>query len=154
MRTKSLTFLGAMAFFATFGSNAQTPESKTENQIIKFDAAPPPNATEPRRINAEGSIITLDLSASGTGASSINALGEITGSYNDASFIAHGFFRDREGAIVSFDAASEAVATVPVSINREGAITGYYYTEVDVFHGFVRQKDGTDGHHVRRTGGV
>jgi uncharacterized membrane protein len=65
----------------------------------------------------------------GTGASSINDEGAITGNYLDNSNQQHGFVRSPEGMITSFDAVNVCYpGTVkPASINKEGVITGWCY---------------------------
>src|SRR2546421_108487 len=50
---------------------------------------------------------------------SINAKGAITGSYNDANFVLHGFLRAPDGSFTTFDAPGAAY-TFPASINRVG----------------------------------
>jgi hypothetical protein len=47
--------------------------------------------------------------------SSINPAGAITGFYEDTSFVFHGFLRDPDGTITTFDPA-DSMATFPTSI--------------------------------------
>src|SRR5882724_2033253 len=56
---------------------------------------------------------------------SINAKGAITGSYNDANFVRHGFLRAPDGSFTRFHAPG-ATYTFPQSINRVGAVAGSY----------------------------
>ena len=72
----------------------------------------------------------------GTSPSGINPAGAITGYYNDAGFLDHGFLRARDGTFTEFDAPG-AVSTTPSSINPAGAITGSYWDASGV-HGFLR----------------
>ena len=72
---------------------------------------------------------------------SINAKGAITGSYNDANFVLHGFLRAPDGSFTRFHAPG-ATYTFPQSINRVGAITGSYDDANFVLHGFLRSPDG------------
>ncbi len=78
----------------------------------------------------------------GTFPGSINTVGDITGSYEDASSVVHGFVRNKKGIITSFDAPDAGTGsgqgTVAVSINTAGDITGNYYDASNVSHGFVR----------------
>jgi hypothetical protein len=169
MKTKSLTFFGAMTLFVTFGTNAQTPEWKTENQIIKFDAASPPNSTQPRSIDTEGQITGIlatpdntnrgflrsvdgtisifdaapgigTISGEGTTPQSINARGETAGGYIDHS-TSYGFLREKDGSIVTLDLS--ASGTGASSINARGEITGNYSDASFTTHGFLRDRDGT-----------
>ncbi len=73
---------------------------------------------------------------------SINAKGAITGSYNDANFVLHGFLRAPDGSFTRFHAPG-ATYTFPQSINRVGAIAGSYDDANFVLHGFLRSPDGT-----------
>jgi streptogramin lyase len=66
---------------------------------------------------------------------SINPKGQITGVYFDTSNIAHGFLRDKQGAITTFDVPN-AINTYPVGINPRGDITGWY-SDAGGVHGFV-----------------
>jgi hypothetical protein len=80
-------------------------------------------------------IITFDVpGAAGTSPISINPAGVITGSYNDASNVPHGFLRDAGGAITTFDpAGSVGFGTIPDSINPAGVITGFTSKRSDGF---------------------
>jgi hypothetical protein len=95
---------------------------------------------------ASGTFITFDApgAVQGTVPSKISQTGTITGYYNDANFVGHGFLRDRSGTFITFDVpAATGGLTAPTSINPEGAITGSYYDVNFVGHGFVRAKNGT-----------
>ena len=73
---------------------------------------------------------------------SINPKGNITGTYQDASFANHGFLRTAQGSITSGDPPN-SIITLPASLNEAGAFTGRYYTPGNPFaqqHGFVRSK--------------
>jgi len=78
----------------------------------------------------------------GTSAFGINPAGVITGYYVDASNVAHGYLRARDGAFTTFDAPDAATdyngGTFAVSINPADVITGFYYDADFVPHGFVR----------------
>jgi hypothetical protein len=108
-----------------------------------------------------GTITTFDVAgAGGTGSShmlvagtmplSINAAGEIAGSYRDASSGAcYGFVRAADGTIATFDAPGASLGTgmfqgtVAGSINDLGVIAGAYGDTNSVVHGFMRSADGT-----------
>jgi len=76
-----------------------------------------------------------------TFSSSINPAGAITGVYEDAGFVTHGFLRAPDGAITRFDPPGKLLNSV--AINPEGAITGSYVDATFVTHGFLRAPDGT-----------
>jgi len=80
----------------------------------------------------------------------INSSGVVTGSYEDANRVMHGFVRDATGAITTFDAPNACLTsrdgTWATGINAGGVVTGYYYTSAGqtcLAHGFVRAVDGT-----------
>ena len=124
MKPRPLVSSIALTLFATLGITVQTPAQTKEGQIITFDA---PHA-------GLGS-------GQGTVPTSINPGGTIAGYYVDASYMYHGFVRDKDGIITTFDAGSNG--TFPASINPNGTITGYYVDNHNMAHGFVRDKDGT-----------
>jgi hypothetical protein len=119
MKTRALTSFAGMTFFAVLGIRAQTPERKTQEQIMTFDAPDASGGTYPQ---------------------SVNPRGEVTGYYY-ASNAYHGFVRDKDGSITTFDAGPTALYTYPLSINPRGEITGAYDDASEV-HGFVRAADG------------
>ena len=55
-------------------------------------------------------------------------MGVITGLYQAANNVYHGFVRDDDGNITTFDPAG-SYYTVAVSINPRGAITGSYFNQ-------------------------
>lgn len=123
MKIKTVTLFAAMALFAVLGVKGQTQEGKTEDQIITFEAAGASSFTIPVSISPKG---------------------EITGYVLEASTSkSHGFVRDQDGKITTFDApgALETYGTFPAGINGKGEITGYYGTGGAV-HGFLRDEDG------------
>jgi len=107
--------------------------------------------------HAPGSrIITFDVPGAdltpgdynGTYVQGINDWGVITGYYEDANFVVHGFLRSTEGKYTSFDApgadmgANSNAGTFPNSINDAGAVTGYLVDPSGVARGFVRSPEG------------
>jgi len=118
MRAKTLTLFAAMTVFVALEITAQTFAQKTQDQIITFDATPDARTTP----------------------TSINPSGMITGNYSDAKGLLHGFLRDRDGTITTFDAGPNG--TFATSINPGGEIAGYY-SDASGTHGFVRAADGT-----------
>jgi hypothetical protein len=56
--------------------------------------------------------------------------------------VAHGFLRDRQGAITTFDAPDAGTGagqgTFPLLNNASGQITGYSIDMNGVYHGFLR----------------
>jgi hypothetical protein len=73
----------------------------------------------------------------------LNDFGAITGYYLDANNVYHGYVRNSQGKVTSFDApgadqtAGSFNGTFPVSINDQGAITGYYLDSSNVNHAFL-----------------
>ena len=87
--------------------------------------------------NSQGEFSSFDPPGSlQTYPSSIDAAGIITGYYEDAASIVHGFVRSRTGEITTFD-APDSTQTVPQSINAQGATTGN-----GSYHAFVRNRQG------------
>src|SRR6267378_210988 len=67
---------------------------------------------------------------------SINAEGAITGSYDDANFVLHGFLRSPHGTITTFDPPGSkgdpfGPGTGVAAINGAGEITGAYEGKPD-----------------------
>jgi len=86
---------------------------------------------------------TTSGSYNGTSPTSINDLGVITGSFNDATGLSHGFLRGPAGNFTTFDVqGAGANGTFPVGINLEGAVVGYALDSNDLFHAFLRAPDG------------
>jgi hypothetical protein len=111
-----------------------------------FNSAPPPVPTSTRRgfvRDPFGNFTTFDpLGSISTMPQSINAGGDVTGYYNDANRVIHGFVRrDELGELISFDPPG-SVQTMALSINAKGDITGFYNEANNVVHGFVRQPGG------------
>jgi hypothetical protein len=82
----------------------------------------------------------------GTVPLSINAAGEATGYYWDATFSLHGFFRDKHGTVTDFDPPGYSTAcngvTFPTAINAAGEIVGNYEDAECFVHGFLRERNG------------
>jgi probable HAF family extracellular repeat protein len=77
----------------------------------------------------------------------INLEGRVTGRYFDSNFIHHGFVRDPNGAITTFDVPgagtkSPGSGTAAFAINRAGAITGNVTTDQYNTYGFIRTPEG------------
>ncbi len=72
--------------------------------------------------------------------------GTITGFYVDPNNVFHGYPRNRDGNIATFDAPGAGTVgrlgggqgTLPMTINAEEAITGFYTDANHVVHGFLR----------------
>jgi len=77
-----------------------------------------------------------------TFATSINSSGQTTGFDNDGYSVFHGFMRDRDGTISTFDAPSAGTGfnqgTQALVINDSGVVAGIYSDANYVVHGFVR----------------
>lgn len=101
---------------------------------------------------SNGTITQFDISGAGTtgfglpgtGGFSINAAGDVAGSYTDAKSIYHGFVRDAAGSFTAFEVPGASTGTGTYQgtggfgINTEGAVAGTYIDAKFVFHGFVR----------------
>jgi hypothetical protein len=106
-------------------------------------------------------IITFDAPGAGTTAGSfegtacysdcsvlINNFGAITGTYEDANNVFHGFVRSPEGKFTTFDAPGADTTpgdfngTFANGINDAGAITGIYSDASGGSHGFLRSPEG------------
>jgi hypothetical protein len=72
----------------------------------------------------------------GTEAQSVNPSGEVTGITFERKTGYHGFIRDKNGTITTFDAVSPF--TFPISIDPKGVITGFTAAlNSTMTHGFV-----------------
>jgi len=104
----------------------------------------------------QGVITVFDAPGAGTGAGQgtfsafspllINPHGAITGYYTDSAFVAHGFLRDENGVITTFDAPGAGTGafqgTQSFAISPGGEITGFYFDGTNATHGFLRDKKG------------
>jgi len=103
-------------------------------------------------------ITTFDVpNSTATQAVGINSAGQVTGDYVTADHTGHGFLRETDGTIVTFDAPGAAVGsnlgTWPRAINPTGQIVGYYDDTTTqssgcnghclTRHAFLRQQNGT-----------
>lgn len=85
---------------------------------------------------------------SGTLAGGINNFGAITGTYQSADTVLHGFLRTAAGRFITFDAPGADTTpgsfngTNPTGINDLGAVTGNYWDANGFSHGFLRSPDG------------
>ena len=74
----------------------------------------------------------------------INASGEVAGIYRDSVYAYHGFIREPNGAITSFDIASAQGEVAVTGINGSGQIAGWYLVgSSNTSHGFLRDHNGT-----------
>ena len=82
----------------------------------------------------------------GTAPQDINDAGAVTGYYQDAKNVYHGFLRTPDGTLTSFDAPSagklSGQGTSPQGVNASQAITGYYQDATNVYHGYLRTPAG------------
>lgn len=90
-----------------------------------------------------GAIVSFDPPSGSIspGPIAINDLVLVTGSYEDADRVNHGFVRNSEGGFTSF-AVPGATVTSPVGINIFGAIAGTWNAGGSIIHGFVRGPGG------------
>jgi len=82
------------------------------------------------------------VGASDTAIFGINDRGEVVGSYRDAAFQSHGFFRDAMGNFSPVDAPFlDANNTTAYDLNNQGEIVGSYNTGAfQNLHGFVLEQ--------------
>jgi uncharacterized membrane protein len=99
---------------------------------------------------ADGTYTIFDPPQSGAHSSlaeAINDSGEVVGIYRDASLVRHGYLRQPDGTVISFDDPEAAQlplsatnqGTVPRRINANGAVVGFYADANGVRHGFIWQ---------------
>ena len=112
--------------------------------------------SNPSKADDDSKIITFDAPGAdtkpgdnnGTYPAAINVWGAITGSYQSADTVFHGFVRSRDGKFTSFEApgadttAGSYNGTTPGSINDLGTIMGNYWDANGFSHGFLRSPDG------------
>ncbi len=99
---------------------------------------PPPTPT----------FVTVDApGASSTMALSINAGGDITGTFTDSNNAVHGFLRRATGTLSVLDAPGAGTlnnqGTYAEGINASGTIGGYIVDQNDQAHGFLRTGGGS-----------
>ncbi len=86
---------------------------------------------------AQCTFTTIDYpDAIGTGASKINASGQIVGLYGDASLNGHGFFLDSDGISYSTIDFPGSRYTEARGINASGQVVGLYEDASRINHGF------------------
>src|SRR5262249_5362963 len=103
----------------------------------------------------QGVITVFDAPGAGTGPGQgticvspliINPSGAIAGYYIDSSNVKHGFLRDTNGVITTFDVPGAGTGpgqdTLSYAITQHEALTGYYFDSADVSHGFLRNTNG------------
>lgn len=139
-----LRFTGSLALCISvsgilFAPRVSAQDSQGAQNTQNAQAAPPPAITS---FNAPGAGSSL---CGGTTPTAINSTGAITGWFQDASCVFHGFLQLPDGRFASFDVPSAGInpdqGTTPASINDNGDITGYFNDEAG-FHGFVRTAAG------------
>ena len=76
----------------------------------------------------------------------INPNGAITGHYVDSASVSHGFLRDKNGVITTFDAPGAGTGagqgTQSFAISPDGEVTGFYFDATNAVHGFLRDTNG------------
>src|SRR5207248_1784333 len=106
--------------------------------------------------SSQGVITVFDAPGAGTGPGQgtfpynspqlINPNGASTGFYTDSVGALHGFVRDDNGVITTFDAPGAGTAagqgTQSFAISPEGEIPGFYFDGTGAVHGFLRDKRG------------
>jgi len=91
-------------------------------------------------------IITYDVpgAVNGVYPNMIVPSGAITGGYLDANNFAHGFLRNSDGTITTFDVpgVGGSFGSTGQSMNEQGTIVGSYTDPNDRVHGFLRDPKG------------
>jgi probable HAF family extracellular repeat protein len=119
-----------------------TPTSGGKKLLAASTTAPGAETLRPAQARLPGTIPIYVFSTiddpggvNGSSAFGINSGGQITGSYFDGDFHAHGFLRSG-GQYTTLDASPTAFATQANGINASGWIVGSYQDR-DGFHGFL-----------------
>ena len=105
--------------------------------IILFLAAVLP-ATASRKFvsfDVPGARLTL--------ATAINASGQVAGTYLGHDSLYHGFLRESDGTITTFEVSSRTLSMSVVGMNASGQIAGYAYDAFTFSFSFIRESDGT-----------
>jgi len=107
------------------------------------------SAKQPRIVSFDAPGADLNpADYTGTQPSGINGWGVITGAYQSADTVFHGFLRGPGGEFITFQApgadttAGSYNGTYPNSINDQGAVTGIYADANGFGHAFLRSPDG------------
>jgi len=100
----------------------------------------------PRKDGGYGLAADLTIDVPGavtTSVDCINVKGTVAGSYDIGDGNRHGFVREPDGTITTFDGQDCDIS--PTSINRKGLVTGWCIDHQKPSHilGFVRKPDGT-----------
>jgi uncharacterized membrane protein len=137
---------GKQASFITFqvpGCALAFPRSINNSLSVAGNCSNHPGDSHGFVRDSRGDITTFDPpNSSYTLAPSINAVGAITGMWQEPNYgRAHGFVRSPQGAIVSFDPPG-STQTIAYSINAAGAITGTWQDANNIAHGFLRSPQG------------
>lgn len=100
----------------------------------------------------EGAITEFDAPGAGTGpnqgtwlgwAQCISTTGAVDGTYWDSADVSHGFVRDPDGNITTFEVKEPpGGSTETAGINPAGAIVGIFTDANGIAHGLVRAADG------------
>ena len=102
----------------------------------------PQAAAMAAQVQARRQFLTIDLpGATATYVGAVNDAGVLTGSYDDASGVSHGFV-EAGSEVVSFDPPG-STGTFPSGINDQGTIAGTYIDGGGALHGFLRSPTGT-----------
>jgi hypothetical protein len=91
---------------------------------------------------ASGKFERFTVSGQATAGESIDDSESVTGSYIDSEGVYHGFLRQADGIITTFD-PSGSIDTYAFGINNSQSIAGYYIDTSNVAHVFLRAADGT-----------
>jgi hypothetical protein len=82
-------------------------------------------------------------SGQGTDAGAINESGQITGTLVDSNWLSHGFLRNSDSTVVTFDPSGDGT-TQPIGINASGQVTGTFQpTGGGNYVGFIRNQAGS-----------
>ena len=128
-----------------WAASAPTAVAGPQPSLIEFDVKGAVNAFSNTCFNA-----FLGVVGCGTTPLANNDLGEVVGTYTDASFVQHAFLRAPNGYITTIDApgagAEPGQGTVAFAINDVGVIAGAFADSNNVFHGFLRFPNGSFQH--------
>jgi len=152
--TMSSVFPGCQNFYKTL-CNGTTPMANNnageivgqyitnEGVYYGFLRSPEGKVTTLSEPNAD----TTPGHFNGTYPISLNSRGAVTGSYQMADGLLHGFIREPDGSYIEVDDPAAGTAagqggTWSFNINDRGEVAGFYYDSSNVLHGFIRSPQG------------
>lgn len=92
---------------------------------------------------AGAKIVTIEIAdAHSVNPAAINDKGQVAGTYEDASYAIHGFLRQPDGTLATFDVADTRVTSFVTGLSAKGVVSGWWSDGIFI-NGFTRAVDGT-----------